>query len=63
MKIMTQWEAASKGLTKYLGATPCKHGHGNERYTTTGQCVLCTKIRAKNRHASIKNLRNAARGA
>lgn len=63
MKIMTQWEAAKQGLTKYIGANPCKHGHGNERYTTTGQCVICTKMRAKKRHESIKVLRDEARGA
>lgn len=62
MKIMTQWEAAKAGLTKYFGPTPCKRGHGSERYTTTGQCVECTKIRAKKRQEAIKALRDVSRG-
>lgn len=58
----SQWEAAKDGLVIYPSDKPCKQGHGRERYTTTGQCVVCTKLRAKARQAKIKALRDAAKG-
>lgn len=63
MDYMTQMQAAHAGLTTYLSDKPCKHQHGRERYTTTGQCVVCTKIRAKERQDRIKGIRDAARMA
>lgn len=59
----SQWEAAKAGLTIYASDKPCKHGHGRDRYTTTGQCVVCTKLRAKSRQDKIKALRNANRSS
>jgi hypothetical protein len=47
-------EAAQAGLTIYTSDKPCKHLHGRQRYTSTGQCVACTKLRAKE---NLYNLR------
>lgn len=62
-KYESQWDAAADGLTKYISTRNCaKHPeHGSERYTTTGQCVVCTKIRAGNRQKRIKDLIKASR--
>ena len=35
-------KAAEAGLVRYHGR-PCIHGHGTERYTTTGVCVTCNR--------------------
>lgn len=61
MKYMTQLEAAQAGLTIYIADKACKRGHGRERYTTTGQCVICTKERAKERQTRIREIRDEAR--
>lgn len=60
-EFMTQWQAAKNGLTIYNSDKPCAHGHGRQRYMTTGQCVVCTKLRAKARQEKLKALRDAAR--
>ena len=57
-----QWQAAADGLVIYPSAKACEHGHGRDRYTSTGQCVVCTKIRAKARQDRIRSIRDAARG-
>lgn len=33
--------ARATGQKKYIG-NPCKHGHGELRYTSTGKCVMCS---------------------
>lgn len=58
----SQWQAAADGLSIYPSDKPCKLGRGRDRYTSTGQCVVCTKLRAKARQAKIKAIRDAARG-
>lgn len=63
MEYLTQWEAACKGLTIYASDKVCPLGHGRERYTTTGQCVVCTKLRAKARQDRIRRVRDEARKA
>ena len=35
-------KAAEAGLVRYNG-TPCRKGHGTERYTLTGVCVVCNR--------------------
>jgi len=43
-------KAAEAGKVRYHG-TPCRKGHGTERYTITGACVIC------NRESSVKRQR------
>ena len=40
--------AISQGLARYEGK-PCQHGHGTERYSKDGKCVVCVAERAKER--------------
>ena len=35
-------KAAEAGQTRYHGS-PCRKGHGTERYTLTGVCVVCNR--------------------
>ena len=37
-------EAHQRGQSKYRGS-PCKHGHDGERFSSTGQCVMCMEVR------------------
>lgn len=58
----SQWQAAEAGLTIYPSDKVCPQGHGRDRYTSTGQCVVCTKLRAKARQDKIRALRDANKG-
>jgi hypothetical protein len=35
--------ARQQGLIRYYNGRPCKHGHLDERYVGTGQCVVCAR--------------------
>lgn len=52
--------AAKNGDNTYQG-NPCKHGHDGERYTMTGQCVVCTRTRALTRMREQAQLLKAAK--
>lgn len=43
---MERQEAKEKGLVTYVTGTPCPSGHIAERYTSTGNCKECARIRA-----------------
>jgi len=59
MEIITRKEAKEKGLTHYFTGKPCKHGHIELRYTATGYCDECRKI--KWRQNKDKHLSNSKR--
>lgn len=53
----SRMNAARCGEHKYLGPLCPKHRtHGHERYTSSGQCVRCTRDRSLARQALIKHL-------
>lgn len=47
MNFISRKDAIAKGLKRYFNGNPCKHGHTDERYVITSQCVACVKIRNK----------------
>ena len=40
-------EAKLLGLTKYFTGKPCRHGHTDERFTSSGACVTCALARTR----------------
>ena len=46
--------AAQAGQSIYSG-NPCKHGHGDKRYTSSGQCVKCCALSSAKRNDHIRN--------
>jgi len=47
MEIITRKEAKERGLDRYYTGEPCKYGHIDERYMSTGNCVVCRKEHRK----------------
>lgn len=45
--IVTRPEAMALGLKRYFTGKPCKHGHVDERYISSKQCVRCLLIHAE----------------
>lgn len=45
-----RFDAAQKGEGRYLAERPCKRGHMGERITSTGTCIECRQIKAKERY-------------
>lgn len=43
--LISKSEAKSAGLLRYFTGVACRHGHVEERRTSTGDCVECSKIR------------------
>lgn len=41
MRIITRADAKAEGLSKYFTGEPCKNGHVQQRYTTSGACSGC----------------------
>lgn len=39
--MISRKEAKEQGLTRYFSGQTCKHGHTDERLTSTGACILC----------------------
>lgn len=39
--------AMEMGLDRYMVQSPCKSGHIADRYTLSGECVECSRLRAK----------------
>jgi len=57
----TKKEARESGFKFYFTGKPCKWGHRSLRYTSTNQCIKCSRGYAKNwksdnRNAFLKNL-------
>lgn len=42
-----RWEAKQAGSVTYSTGRPCKHGHIDLRYTSTGKCAECARIEAR----------------
>ncbi|OZA30926.1 MAG: hypothetical protein B7X93_01460 [Hydrogenophilales bacterium 17-61-9] len=40
-------EAIDTGAMHFFTGRPCVHGHVEKRYTTSGECVECSRIRAR----------------
>ena len=45
-----RFEAMQNGQGRYLAERPCKRGHLSERMTSTGTCIECRQIKAKERY-------------
>ena len=39
--MISRKEAKEQGLKRYFSGQTCKHGHTDERLTSTGACILC----------------------
>ena len=50
MKVISRKEAKELGLTRYFTGLPCKYGHLEERFSSCGHCVACSKQKVKKRH-------------
>lgn len=55
----SRWKAAEAGRSQYVGK-PCIHCDSPVRYTSSNQCVVCTKARAAE---NTKELRRMLRDA
>ncbi len=44
MELISREEARSKGLKRFYTGEPCKHGHIDERYVSTGYCAECHRV-------------------
>lgn len=44
MEIISRKTALMSGRLKFFTGRPCKHGHISERYTSTGNCILCNRV-------------------
>ena len=58
-KKSARMRAAEAGRVKYRAKDPCNHSGNHERYTSSAQCVTCTKDRGRE---STRKLREALRG-
>jgi hypothetical protein len=45
-----RFDAMQNGQGRYLAERPCKRGHLGERMTSTGTCIECRQIKAKERY-------------
>lgn len=45
MEIITRASAKRRGLSRFYTGNPCKHGHMEERYVSSGVCILCDRIK------------------
>lgn len=56
--MISRKEAKEQGLKRYFSGQTCKHGHTDERLTSTGACILCAtkyskKWKIDNREAKL----------
>ena len=54
-------EAIAAGLDRYNTGKPCKWGHTEGRYTSTGQCVQCARQAARGQGLARRHAMLAAR--
>lgn len=47
-KIILRLDAKNLGLKRYFTGKKCKHGHFAERFTATGECHECSKLKGIN---------------
>ena len=59
---LTREAAAEAGRKFYMTEDPCKGCGDYVRYTSSAQCVTCTKTRANARQGAIRGKLRAARG-
>lgn len=57
---MNRIDAARNGEKYYNTGLPCKHGHTTLRYTSTGNCVECTKMYSKKLRGDLATAKNIA---
>lgn len=53
-------QAAEKGQTHYEG-TPCRTCGTSLKYTTTGNCVACSKAKTSETRAKVRELMEQAK--
>lgn len=51
---MTRREARCLGLTRYDTGMPCRHGHLGERYSESGQCCECWRLKNQRRRGRLR---------
>jgi hypothetical protein len=47
MQIVDRKTAAQAGLSRFYTGRPCRSGHDSERYTASGNCIVCHQKRAE----------------
>ena len=58
MDIITRKEAQAQGLTHYFTGKPCKHGHLEKRFASSGQCTVCLANHDRRYRSDPKGARN-----
>lgn len=58
-KTMTRMEAIKAAKEVYFTGKPCIHGHIVNRYTSTGHCIECLRLRGLAERKAIKENRKA----
>jgi glutamate dehydrogenase/leucine dehydrogenase len=61
MKLMKRMDAARAGEKLYFTGKPCKNGHLEHRYTSTGICVACNREYSANYQSAVKQVLREAR--
>lgn len=46
-EIVSRAEAKAQGLKRYFTGKPCKHGHVDERYVSSGKCAPCVNLQQR----------------
>ena len=59
-QVVSREQAIKNGLSVYFTGKSCKHGHTDKRYTSTGHCLECLRLRALNDRMAIKRGRELA---
>lgn len=62
-RIERRVDAAKAGRTIYIRQRPCPDCDSQEFYTSSGQCVPCTKERAAANCTEIRRMLREAKGA
>lgn len=56
-------DAIDSGSLFYFSSVSCRHGHLDNRYVSTGECVVCVSLREKNRRAAAPDAYRAKSNA
>jgi len=59
-KILSRSDAIAKGKTVFFTGKVCRNGHTDYRYTSTGHCLECLRLRAADVRVAIKKGRERA---
>lgn len=59
-KLIIRRDAIATGKSVYFTGKPCSHSHISQRYTSTGHCLECLRLRAVNDRIAIKKGREQA---